>query len=200
MLSFDLSLPKWLEERCARHSQQIFQSPEAKMSLTIEIARRNVKERTGGPFGAAVFDETTDELIAAAGNAVVEQKTSIAHAETMAIALAQRKLDTFDLAQDPHKSYSLYTSGQPCIMCFGVIWWSGITKLVCAARGEDVEQITGFREGPVAEDWPELLEQRQGLPKVTVIRDVLRAEACAVLQSYTDLNLPVYNAGSTRNA
>ena len=197
-LSIDIVLPEWLQTMVSAKSELTFPTATDKMKFTIDIARRNVKEKSGGPFGAAVFDEADGTLIAAAGNAVVQQRTSIAHAETLAITLAQHRLNTFDLAHNPDKNYSLYASGQPCIMCYGVIWWSGITKLVCAARGEDVEGITGFREGPMTDDWPSLLEQRKGLPRVTVIRDLLRGEACEVLREYANSDLPVYNAGSTR--
>ena len=197
-LSIDLALPDWLQTMFTVKSEHPFLTDDEKMRLTIDIARRNVIERSGGPFGAAVFRENDGKLIAVASNAVVQQKTSIAHAETLAVALAQHRLNTFDLAHSPNQSYSLYASGQPCIMCYGVIWWSGITKLVCAARGQDVETITGFREGPLCDDWPVLLEKRMGLPKVTVVRDLLRSEACEVLQEYANSDLPVYNAGSTR--
>jgi len=197
-LAINIQLPEWLASTAAENESRLFTSTEEKMRFTIGLANQSVTERTGGPFGATVFDEETNTLISVGVNAVVTQGLSIAHAETLAIALAQKKVGSFDLAQDLQKRYSLYTSGQPCIMCFGVIWWSGITKLVSAATAEDIEQITGFREGPLPQNWAEMLENRDGLPNLTVLRETLREEACEVLRMYAASGQPVYNAGSTR--
>jgi len=79
---------------------------------------------------------------------------------------------------------------------FIFLWWSGITKLVCGARGEDVESITSFREGPLPANWPDLLSKRRDLP-IEVVRDVQRERACAVLRAYMASGQPVYNPGST---
>lgn len=198
-LTVNIQLPVWLSATAAKNENSIFASPETKMRFTIGLAKQNVAEKTGGPFGAAVFDEEKHKLVAVGVNAVVSQRLSLAHAETLAIALAQKKLGTFDLARDPQKRYSLYTSGQPCIMCFGVTWWSGIAKLVSAATAEDIERITGFKEGPLPKDWVQMLENRAGLPNIKVVTELLREEACEILQMYAASGQPVYNAGSTRS-
>ena len=197
-LSFTINLPSWLDAVYHINANQQFPAPEEKMRFVIDLARRNIQEKTGGPFGAAIFNENTHSLVAPGINVVVSQQLSIAHAETIATILAQKKLGTFDLARDPKQKFSLYSSGQPCVMCFGVTWWSGITKLVSAARSEDIENITGFKEGPLPEGWIDLLKNREGLPDLEVVRDVLREEACEVLKMYATSGQPVYNAGSTR--
>ncbi len=196
--SLRIELPGWLDEMSSASKGILFENDTDKMRLVIDAAMRNVDSGTGGPFGAGVFDEQTGQVIALGVNSVVAQKTSIAHAEVLAIALAQQRLGTFDLANDPQKHFSLFCSAQPCIMCFGTTWWSGISRLVTAARGADVERITGFDEGPVPEDWSAMLADRRDLPHVEVVKDVLREEATGVLQKYADLGHPVYNAGSTR--
>ena len=193
--SIEISLPEWLKTMVAEQRAAVFQTAAEKMSLAISLARENVERKTGGPFGAAVFDENTDKLLSVGVNSVVVENTSIAHAETVAITLAQKSLRTYDLSSDAQRKVSLYTTGQPCIMCFGVIWWSGIAKLVCAARTEDIEAIVGFKEGPLPTDWQQTLEHRDGLPDIEVKQDVLRPEACAILESYAASGLPVYNAG-----
>ena len=79
-------------------------------------------------------------------------------------------------------------------MCFGAIWWSGVSRLVIGARKEDVERLTGFEEGPVPPNWIELLEGRRApLRPVQVTRDVLSDRACAVLRRYEERGGPIYN-------
>lgn len=194
-LQATIELPAWLAS--------LLQTPPAlpaddaaRMQWAIELVQRNIAEKTGGPFAAAIFEESTGQCVAAGVNLVVTSGTSVAHAETVAILLAQRGAGSYDLAGDPRRRYSLYATGQPCIMCFGVIWWSGVTRLICGARGEDVESITSFREGPLPPNWPELLSQRKNVP-IEVVRDVERAAACDALQAYMAAGHPVYNPGST---
>lgn len=196
-ISATIELPQWLRAFECGQLQLRGSSDAQRMQMAIELARRNVAEGTGGPFGAIVVEESTGLCIAAGVNLVVTSGLSLAHAEAFAIMLAQLRAGTYDLAGQPNKRYSLYASGQPCIMCFGVLWWSGITRLVCAARGEDVERITSFHEGPLPEDWPRLLSHRTGLPPIEVVQDVLREEACDVLRAYVAAGHPVYNPGST---
>lgn len=193
--SATISLPPWALS-CA-HEQRVGSSDAERMSIAIGLARRNVAEATGGPFAAIVVDESTDACVAIGVNRVVASSTSLAHAEAIAILLAQQREGTHDLASDPRRRFSLYASGQPCVMCFGMLWWSGVTKLVCAARGEDIERLTQFREGPLPCDWPQLLGRRAGLPAIEVVQDVLRDEACEVLRAYTVAGHPVYNPGAS---
>lgn len=196
-LQLTIALPPWLTAFESEPLRLDGSSDAERMHWAIELAKRNVAEQTGGPFGAIVVEESTGTCIAAGVNLVVSSGLSLAHAESVAILLAQLRSGTYDLAGQPQKRYSMYASGQPCIMCFGVLWWSGITRLVCAARGEDIESITSFREGPLPGNWPLLLSQRTGLPSIEVVQDVLRDEACDVLRSYVAAGHPVYNPGST---
>lgn len=53
MFSIKLNLPDWVSE--LEKEKTIFSTQEERMGLAIELARRNVKENTGGPFGAAIF-------------------------------------------------------------------------------------------------------------------------------------------------
>ncbi len=159
------------------------------MRLAISLARENVERQTGGPFGAAVFDEK-GRLVAPGVNVVLTSNCSILHAEMVAIALAQKKLGRYDIGDEGRSHYTLVASTEPCAMCFGAIPWSGVTRLVCGARDEDARRI-GFDEGPKLPDWNEALEKRG----IRVIRDLLRDEAVAVLDLYVDLGGPIYNTG-----
>jgi tRNA(Arg) A34 adenosine deaminase TadA len=195
-ISATLELPAWLAEVVRAPIVLPGNSDASRMQWAIELAQRNVAEKTGGPFAAIIVEETTGQCVAAGVNLVVNSGLSIAHAEAVAIMLAQLRAKTFDLAGNPQQRHTLYATGQPCIMCFGILWWSGVTKLVCGARGEDVESITSFREGPLPANWPDLLSKRRDLP-IEVVRDVQRDAACDVLRAYMAAGHPVYNPGST---
>ena len=190
-----IEIPPWLTSRMSS-PVSLPSDDTSRTQWAIDLVRRNIEDKTGGPFAAAIFEESTGECVAAGVNLVVTAGTSVAHAETVAIMLAQRGAGSYDLAGNPERRYSLYATGQPCIMCFGVIWWSGVTRLVCGARGEDVESITSFREGPLPPNWPELLSKRQHVP-IEVVRDVARDAACDALRAYIAAGYPVYNPGST---
>jgi hypothetical protein len=57
--------------------------------------------------------------------------------------------------------------------------WTGVASVVCGACSEDAQAI-GFNEGPRSPDWEQDLKQRG----INVMREVMRAESIAVLQSY----------------
>jgi tRNA(Arg) A34 adenosine deaminase TadA len=120
---------------------------------------------------------------------VAHSNCSIAHAEIVALTLAQKAVANFDLGASGLPSCELVSSTEPCAMCFGAIPWSGIRQLVCGAKGEDARRI-GFDEGPKHPDWIRELEVRG----IHVRTDVCRAEAAQVLGEYYEKNGLIYNA------
>lgn len=147
------------------------------MALAVELSQRNIKKGTGGPFGAAIFDLTTGQLIAAGVNLVTSANCSLAHAEMVAIARAQQHLKTWDMSAVGR--FELMTSCAPCAMCLGAVPWSGICALTCGARDEDARAI-GFDEGAKPADWAGELQKRG----ITVTQNILRENAAAVLCAY----------------
>jgi tRNA(Arg) A34 adenosine deaminase TadA len=156
------------------------------MRLVIGLARENVTTRTGGPFGAGVFERSSGRLVAGGVNLVLPMRNSVLHAEVVAIMLAEARNQSFSLGR-PGPEHELVTSCEPCAMCLGAIHWSGVTRLVTGATREDVESI-GFSEGPVFPQSYRYLEER-GL---AVGREVLREEARAVLRLYAEMNGAIY--------
>lgn len=189
--SVTLQLPSWAAETLAGVGP--LTSPEDKMTFVIGLARSNVRHRTGGPFGAAVFNMDTHELLAVGVNLVVPQSCSAAHAEMVALMLAQQTVQTFDLAAYGLPPYELVTSTEPCAMCFGAIPWSGVRRVVCGARDEDARAI-GFDEGPKLSGWVSALETRH----INVIQDVCRDAAADVLRWYAQQSGIIYNGGAAR--
>jgi tRNA(Arg) A34 adenosine deaminase TadA len=183
-----LHLPTWVE-RFLADSPRVFPETEEKMRFVLELSRRNVWHGTGGPFGAAIFD-SDGRLIAPGINLVVISNCSLLHAEMVAIAGAQQKLGRYDIGDGGRLHYDLFATTEPCAMCFGAIPWSGVRRLVCGARDEDARAI-GFDEGPKLADWAPALNDRG----ITVLRDVLRDDAVAVLRDYIATGGIIYNTG-----
>nr|WP_306535823.1 nucleoside deaminase [Geobacter sp.] len=156
------------------------------MAFTVGLARRNVEQGIGGPFGAAIFNRASGELVSVGVNLVVAAINSVLHAEMVAIMLAEAKLESFTLAA--RGRYELFTSCEPCAMCLGGILWSGVERLVCAAAAEDAREI-GFDEGPVFPESYRYLEQRG----IEVVRGVMGDEGRVVLELYRSLGGVLYN-------
>jgi len=181
-----LGLPAWVEEL---ELDREYPTQEERMRLVVELSRLNVERGTGGPFGAAVFDLSTNRLVAPGMNLVVPSSCSVAHAEMVAIMIAQQVVGDFDLGGDGKPAYELLASTEPCAMCFGATPWSGVRRLVCGARDEDARAV-GFDEGAKLTEWALALEERG----IAVERDVLREEAAAVLRRYAESGGRIYNA------
>ncbi|MEO1366955.1 MAG: nucleoside deaminase, partial [Acidobacteriota bacterium] len=133
-----------------------------------------------------VFD-AEGRVIAPGVNLVVPAGASIAHAEVVALAIAQQVVGDYDLGRG-ERDLHLFTSTEPCAQCFGAVPWSGVKRLVCGAATEDAEAI-GFDEGPKPERWREALETRG----IAVTCGVLRRDAADVLRAYADGGGPIYN-------
>jgi tRNA(Arg) A34 adenosine deaminase TadA len=182
-----LNLPVWVRS-FLEDSAEVFPTVEERMRFVIELARLNVEHKTGGPFGAGVFEQDGGRLIAVGVNQVESLNCSIAHAEMLAIALAQKTVGTYDLGGELGAACELVTSTEPCVMCLGAVCWSGVKSLVCGARDADARRI-GFDEGPKPPDWAGALESRG----ISVVQDVLREQAAAVLTEYRDQGGLIYN-------
>ncbi|MEF8792548.1 nucleoside deaminase [Thiohalorhabdus sp.] len=182
-----IDLPDWVAAMAPEGA--CFPDAEARMRLAIALADANVAHG-GGPFGAAVFERTSGRLVASGVNRVLADGLSIAHAEVVALSVAQQRLGSFDLSWEADRDYELVTSAEPCVQCFGALFWAGLRGLVCGAHSADA-QSAGFDEGPKPADWAELLQARG----IAVTTDVLREEATAVLRAYVALGGIIYNPG-----
>ena len=185
MIGVSIELPGWIGPMVERAGR--LPSDESRLGLAVEMSRRNVEESTGGPFAAIIVSEVSGAVLGAGVNVVMPSSVAIAHGEVMAIAIAGQKLGSFDLgAREPA---GLYTSCEPCMMCMGATIWSGVTRLVIGARDADAAAV-GFDEGPKPSDWVVQFETRG----IEVVRDLLRADAAAVLDEYLETNGDIYNA------
>lgn len=103
----------------------------------VEIASEGISSGSG-PFGAVIT--SGGNLIAESSNNVVRMHDPTAHAELLAIREASRKLANHDLS-----GCVLYTSCEPCPMCLGAIYWSGIKRVVFASDRNDAAEA-GFND------------------------------------------------------
>ena len=188
-LRFDLALPAWAVAALGELPAHLLTLDE-RMAAVIDFARRNFREGTGGPFAAGVFERDSGRLVVIGVNRVVASNCSSAHAEIMALSLAQKRLGTYDLGGVGLPAHQLVVNWRPCAMCYGAVLWSGIRSLVIAGDGPELEAITGFDEGPVHPDWRQELEKRG----IEVVQDVLREEALAAYREFAAAGQLVYNA------
>jgi tRNA(Arg) A34 adenosine deaminase TadA len=161
---------------------------EARMQFVLRLADENVTRRSGGPFGAAVVDRSTGRVLAIGVNSVERLRCSVAHAEVIAVALAQARVGSHSLRSSGLPGHELVTSCEPCAMCLGAVGWSGVTRLVCAASRDDAVEI-GFDEGLLPASWKRRLPDMG----IEVVCGLLRAEARAVMDRYVELGGRIYN-------
>jgi guanine deaminase len=123
------------------------------MRIAIELAEQNVKQASGGPFGAVVVKD--GEIVAQSANQVVTQNDPTAHAEVSAIRLACRQLGTYNL-----EGCTIYTSCEPCPMCLGAIYWARIDTIYYGNTKTDAAAI-GFDDHFIYQELELPLEKRQ---------------------------------------
>ncbi|RMG51284.1 MAG: nucleoside deaminase [Gammaproteobacteria bacterium] len=175
-----LELPDWIE---AHLPAGPLPDVEQRMKLVLELAAGNIDHETGGPFAAAVFD-SAHRLVAAGVNLVTRSRCSSAHAEIVALSLAEQACNDYRLP----RGHELVISAEPCAMCLGAIPWSGVDGIVTSATDADIRAI-GFDEGSKPENWAAALERRG----IRVRRNLLRQQGRAVLERYRARGGEIYN-------
>ena len=104
------------------------------MKIAIEEALNGMSCNEGGPFGAVIV--RNGEIISTAHNEVVNTNDPTAHAEVMALRKASKLLGRFDLSD-----CEIYSSCEPCPMCFAAIHWAKIKKLYYGSTRQDAANI-----------------------------------------------------------
>ena len=108
------------------------------MEMAIEEAKKGILQGHGGPFGCVIVKN--DEIVGKGHNEVLKNNDPTCHGEIMAIHEACKTLNTFDLT-----GCEVYTTGEPCPMCFAAILWANIEKVYYGCNIFDTEKI-GFRD------------------------------------------------------
>lgn len=191
---YHVALPAWIDDELAG-TPGVLPDREDRMRLVHRLADRNWREGDGGPFAALVAERESGRVVSVGVNVVLASGVSSAHAEVVALGLAQTALGGWDLGGEDLPAHELVVNWRPCVQCYGATLWSGVRGLVVAGEGPELEEITTFDEGPLGADWAEQFEARG----IDVVHDVLRDEALAVFRAYrkavdTEDGVVVYNA------
>ena len=144
------------------------------MRLAIKEGRRNITDPKGGPFGACIVKGS--RVLAVARNTVLAQDATC-HAEVNAIRLASRALKSFDLT-----GCFIYSTTEPCPMCFSAIHWARISGIAFGTSIADVKK-RGFRELYISN----ARLKRIGKSRLRVTPEYLRDECLALLREWDAL-------------
>ncbi|MCX5700875.1 MAG: nucleoside deaminase [Candidatus Omnitrophica bacterium] len=144
------------------------------MRMSIKEAYKNIKKMEGGPFGACIVK---GNKVLALGHNKVLVSDATAHAEIVAIREASRKLKTFDLS-----GTTIYSTTEPCPMCFSAIHWARISRVVYGTNIADALKI-GFNELGIANNKMKKL----GKSKVKITPGFLRKECLELLREWASL-------------
>jgi tRNA(Arg) A34 adenosine deaminase TadA len=106
----------------------------------IAVALR-ARERGDRPFGAVLVGGD-GRVLAEGANTEQTERDLTGHAETNLLREAGRVHDPETLA-----GATLYASGEPCAMCAGAIFWSGVGRVVYGASAERIRTLTASAAG-----------------------------------------------------
>jgi len=98
------------------------------------VAQR-AREHGNHPFGAILVDADGAKLLEAE-NTVLTDRDCVGHAETNLLREASRRFDESVLAK-----CTVYASAEPCAMCAGAIYWSGVSRLVYGLSKQRLSEI-----------------------------------------------------------
>jgi tRNA(Arg) A34 adenosine deaminase TadA len=176
---FSIALPAWVGPFVAELPDAL-PTREERVALVNRLADRNWREGNGGPFAALVAESDSGAIVSVGVNVVLASGVSVAHAEVVALGLAQRALGGWDLGAAGRPEHELVVNWRPCVQCYGAAMWSGVRRLVLAGTGPELEAITTFDEGPMREDWVAQFASRG----IEVVDGVDREGAIEVFDAY----------------
>ena len=106
------------------------------LKRTIEIADQ-AKQKGNHPFGALLADGE-GRILLEQENDQISGKDCTAHAETALIRKASGIYSREEL-----EKFTLYSCCEPCCMCTGAMYWSGLGRMVYACRESQLKECTG---------------------------------------------------------
>ena len=144
------------------------------MRLAIAAAQRGVTNGEGGPFGACIVRD--GEILAVAGNRVLASHDPTAHAEVTAIRAACASLQTHLL-----QGAEVYTTTEPCPMCFAALNWARVSRVYYGTNIADVQNL-GFNELTISN----FQMKEIGGSAIEIVPDFLRDECLELLQFWSE--------------
>ena len=152
------------------------------MKQAIELGRTTAfEDHAGGPFGCVIVKD--GEVIAEGVNRVIAENDPTCHGEIAAIRAACSSLGTHDLVGS-----TMYTSSEPCPMCYAAAWWARIEKIYYASTMQDCKAFGEFDDSVICEALKLHAKDRE-LPCVEILRD----EMLKLWKTFSELkNRPHY--------
>jgi guanine deaminase len=144
------------------------------MARAIREAGKNLVRPAGGPFGACIVKD--GRVVAAARNTVLREDAT-GHAEVNAIRKASKKLGTFDLS-----GCEIYSTTEPCPMCFGAIHWARIGTVYYGAGIRDAAGA-GFHELRISNARLKAL----GRSRIRLVPGFMRDECLGLFEAWVAL-------------
>jgi guanine deaminase len=142
------------------------------MRLALEEALIHLPAIEGGPFGVCLV--RGDEVLAVTHNTVLKDCDPTCHAEISAIRLAARKFKTCDLW-----GCEIYSTTEPCPMCFAAIHWARLGRVIYGTSIQDVVRL-GFNEMTIGNQQMRIL----GRSPVEIFPEFLLAECRQLLETW----------------
>ena len=145
------------------------------MLSAIDHVKKHICDNDGGPFGACIT--LGDKIISLGRNTVLKDIDPTSHAEINAIHAATKTLNRIDLS-----NCTIYSTTEPCPMCFSAIHWARISQIVYGTNIDDVKKL-GFHELDISNETLKKL----GNSPIKISANFER-EACEALLQYWQIN------------
>jgi guanine deaminase len=156
-------------------SSKFFQPVPDFMRRAINEALAHLPAMEGGPFGVCLV--RGDEVLAVAHNTVLKERDPTCHGEMNAIRLAARKLKSYDLS-----GCEIYSTTEPCPMCFAAIHWARIGRVIYGTAIDAVARL-GFNEMTIGSGQMQVL----GRSPVAIYPDFLVDECRQLLTQWAKI-------------
>lgn len=141
------------------------------MLVAVKEAGKGMSEG-GSPFGACIV--RNGKVVSRGHSEVLQGKCAVNHAEILAIMRASGKLKKWNL-----KDCEIYSTTEPCTMCFSAIHWARIGKVYFGTTIKDAKKV-GFNEMMI----PDEKMKKMGKSGVKIIGGVLREECLALFSEW----------------
>lgn len=126
------------------------------------------------PFAALIVDANGETLAEAGNEFGWPDGDATGHAELVAVREASKRFPPERLAKA-----TLYTSAEPCAMCAGAIYWSGISRVVYALSEEKLLSLTGNHPENPTLSLPCREVFARGQRKIEVVGPMIEDEAAS---------------------
>jgi len=147
------------------------------MLMAIELGRKTAfDDKAGGPFGCVIVKD--GKVIGQGANRVLAENDPTCHGEITAIRAACHALGTHEL-----QGCILFSSAEPCPMCYGAAWWARIKKIYYAGTIGDAKEYGNFDDVHLYQAMKSPGQDRM-LPCI----ELLRKEMLPIWKEFDQLN------------